>query len=79
MASLAIRAFAGATWAGIGAGAAARAMLLSAAYGVSDEFHQRFVANRTPDIHDWFADVGGALLGVAIVLAAARAVRRRRA
>jgi VanZ family protein len=76
---LAIRAFAGARWAGIGAGAATRAMLLSAAYGASDEFHQRFVANRTPDIHDWFADVGGALLGVALVLVVARAVRRRRA
>ena len=77
--ALAIRGFAGATWAGITTGPAVRAVLLSAAYGATDEFHQKFVANRTPDILDWCADVIGAVLGVAIVLVAARVVQRRRA
>ena len=76
--ALAIRGFAGAAWAGVGAGSAVRAVLLSAAYGATDEFHQSFVATRTPDVRDWFADVMGAVLGVAIVLMAARMIRRRR-
>jgi VanZ family protein len=79
LSALAIRGFAGAAWSGVTAGAAVRAVLLSAAYGASDEFHQKFVANRTSDVHDWFADVLGALLGVTIALVAARVIRRRRA
>ena len=76
---LAFRAFAGATWAGITGSGAVRAVLLAAAYGVTDEWHQRFVANRNSDIHDWFADVGGALLGVLAVLVIARLRRQRNA
>lgn len=79
LSALAIRAFAGATWAGVTTRAALRAVLLSAAYGATDEFHQRFVSNRTSDIHDWYADVIGALVGVAIALVAASIFRRRRA
>lgn len=36
------------------------AFLLAAVYGVTDEWHQSFVPNRTPDIYDWYADVIGA-------------------
>ncbi len=31
-----------------------------AAYGVIDEWHQSFVANRTPSLSDWVADLSGA-------------------
>ena len=75
---LAVRAFAGAQWAGVSIGTGIRAVLLSAAYGVTDEVHQMFVANRMSDIHDWFADVGGATLGAVIVVIAARFVLQRR-
>ena len=36
------------------------AILIGSAYGASDEFHQRFVPNRTCDVMDWFADTLGA-------------------
>jgi VanZ family protein len=35
-------------------------------YGVSDEWHQSFVAGRTTDITDWAADTIGA--GLAVIL-----------
>src|SRR4029453_4079037 len=76
---LAIRAFAGARWAGVTGGAAVGAVLLSAAYGVTGELHQMFAANRMSDSRDWFADVAGALLGALAVLAIAHALRRRAA
>jgi VanZ family protein len=39
------------------------ALMLAAAYGVLDEFHQWFVPMRTSDVLDWIADVGGAAVG----------------
>ena len=43
--------------------AALLAILITSAYGASDEFHQRFVPNRTCDVWDWVADTtGGALV-----------------
>ena len=36
------------------------AILVSSAYGATDEFHQRFVPNRTCDVWDWTADTLGA-------------------
>ena len=39
--------------------AAFLAVLLTAAYGAFDEFHQWFTPGRMPDIHDWLADVAG--------------------
>jgi VanZ family protein len=39
------------------------AAALAALYGASDEFHQRFVSGRDPDIHDWFADLSGSMTG----------------
>ena len=35
---------------------------LTILYSISDEFHQSFVPNRTPDIYDIFADALGALI-----------------
>lgn len=76
--ALASRGFARASWAGLTWGAAIRGVLLASAYGATDEFHQRFVTNRMPDVHDWIADTAGALLGVLIVMAAGRLRRRVR-
>ncbi len=40
------------------------AIFLSTMYGVSDEFHQSFVAARCADIFDVFADAAGSTIGV---------------
>jgi len=45
------------------------ATLLVAAFGATDELHQAFVPGRSCDVHDWLADVGGALLGAALSVA----------
>jgi VanZ family protein len=58
----------------IGAGVAA--VLLSAAYGATDEFHQRFVPGRTADLLDLAADTAGAAAAVAVVWLIARWRRR---
>lgn len=51
------------------AGAAARAVLISAAYGALDEWHQSFVPGRHPSSLDWLSDLVGALLvGFLLVL-----------
>jgi len=56
------------------------AVLLASAYGVTDEFHQRFVATRTPDVWDWATDTLGALAGAGLThVILARASRRRSA
>jgi len=45
------------------------AILITSAYGASDEFHQRFVPNRSCDVWDWTADTIGGILGVAVYAA----------
>jgi VanZ family protein len=40
--------------------AAAAAVVLASLYGITDEWHQASVYNRSSDIFDWFADVIGA-------------------
>ena len=45
---------------------AAFALVIAAAYGISDELHQSFVLGRSADIRDWFADVSGALIGIGV-------------
>ena len=39
--------------------AAFLAVLITAAYGAFDEFHQSFTPGRMPDIRDWLADLAG--------------------
>ncbi len=39
------------------------AVFLASAYGASDEFHQSFVPNRTPEVADWLVDTIGASIG----------------
>jgi len=46
------------------------------AYGVSDEFHQRFVPRRSSDVRDVVADAIGGTLGGAIALFVPRMRRR---
>lgn len=38
------------------------AILITSAYGASDEFHQRFVPNRSCDVADWIADTFGGFI-----------------
>ncbi len=42
------------------------AVLLSSAYGATDEWHQSFVPHRSCDVFDWVADTVGATLGVTV-------------
>ena len=43
------------------------AVLLASLYGITDEWHQSLVANRTADIFDWMADAIGACAVFALV------------
>jgi len=49
--------------------AAVAAVALTVAYGVTDEFHQLFVAGRFAEWRDLTADTVGAVLGVGLVWA----------
>ncbi len=44
----------------------ALAVILSAIYGATDEWHQFYVPMRSCDIMDWLADVSGGLLAVGV-------------
>jgi len=39
-------------------------ILIASVYGVLDEFHQRFVSGRSPEIFDIFSDIIGSFSGV---------------
>lgn len=57
--------------------AAIVAVALASIYGISDEYHQRFVAGRMCDPADWVVDTLGALVAVGVVLLVARRRRGR--
>jgi VanZ family protein len=42
------------------------AILLTSAYGVSDEWHQSFVPGRHSSVGDWAADTAGALVAAGV-------------
>jgi VanZ family protein len=63
LAVLVVRALAGGLPRRIGVRIAAVAMLVTVAYGVSDEFHQSFVPGRVADAYDLLTDAIGALAG----------------
>ncbi len=44
-------------------------VFITAAYGITDEFHQMFVPNRNPSLYDLLADVLGGCLYVVLFLA----------
>jgi VanZ family protein len=55
------------------------AAALATVYGMTDELHQSFVPNRTPDVFDLVADAVGGLAGAAVVAVLARLLRTLRA
>jgi len=59
LAALTVRALARGEWRRIGFVAVAGAIVISSLYGVSDEFHQRFVPGRDYDVLDMAADAFG--------------------
>ena len=75
--AFALRGFSRASWQGVGGQSAWRAVAMASLYGMTDEFHQSFVANRTPAVDDWFADTLGAATAVLVVMWIARMRRRR--
>jgi len=52
--------------------AVAGALLISAAFAAADEWHQRFIPGRFPELADWIADVCGAALGATTYAIVAR-------
>jgi len=65
LAVLVVRALVGGLPRRVGAGAAVLAVLIAVAYGVTDEFHQRFVPGRFADLNDLATDAAGAATGAA--------------
>ena len=61
---LAVRAVAGGLPSRMDRRSAWLAIAIAAGYGAFDEIHQLFVAGRSADVLDWFADLTGAALGV---------------
>jgi hypothetical protein len=55
--------------------AAALALACCLVYGASDEWHQSFVAGRSPDALDWVADGAGGLVGIGVLAALRRRAR----
>lgn len=76
--ALMARALADARWSGLTTRVAALAWIACALYGASDEFHQRFVHGRTPDVNDWLVDLAGAALAVVVCRALAIVIGRLR-
>jgi VanZ family protein len=72
LAILIVRALAGASWRNVTMTTGVLAILLSVAYGASDELHQRFVTGRTADLLDLAADTAGAAAAVTVVWIVAR-------
>jgi hypothetical protein len=69
-----LRALARATWQGVTTRTAWWAWVWSAAYGATDEIHQRFVPGRTATVDDWIADAVGAAIAIGALLIWRRAV-----
>lgn len=65
LALLVVRALAGGLPRRIGIGTMVLAMAITVGYGVTDEFHQRFVPGRFADVNDLFTDAMGAAVGTA--------------
>ena len=74
-----IRALAGGRPHGMTSARVLMAAACATLYGVSDELHQAFVPERTPELMDLLADAAGAAAGAAFYAAVARRVNRRRA
>jgi VanZ family protein len=55
------------------------AFSIAALYGITDEFHQSFVEDRTPSILDWLADALGSFLGALAALLVKRKTEAKNA
>lgn len=64
LALIALRATSGGRWSGVTRRAVIAAWLITAAYGVADEWHQSFVPSRTADLRDVAADATGAAVAL---------------
>ena len=42
-------------------------IVVGAIFGISDEFHQSFIPNRTADVYDWLTDCAGILLSLLFI------------
>jgi VanZ family protein len=69
LAALALRALADGEWRGVKWATVRGAILISSLYGVSDEFHQRFVPGRTYEILDMVADAIGSAAAAGLLWA----------
>jgi VanZ family protein len=69
LAALVLRALAKGEWRGIRWATVLGAILWSSAYGVSDEFHQRFVPGRSFEILDMVADAIGSAAAAGLLWA----------
>ena len=65
--ALVVRALAGGVWEDVTLTRVGAAWLIATVYGATDEFHQRFVPGRTPELRDLSADALGALIGALFV------------
>lgn len=74
-----LRGVADARWEQVTARTTTVAVLLTVAYGLSDEFHQSFVPGRTSEVSDLVADACGAVVGVGGVWAWSIVLADRRA
>jgi len=69
LAALTLRALARGEWKGVAAATVIGAVIISSAYGVSDEFHQRFVPGRSYELLDMAADATGSAAAAAMLWA----------
>jgi len=71
-----LRALAEGTWTKVTVATVAGAVIIASLYGMSDEFHQRFVPGRNFDVFDMLADACGAFASTS-ALWAWSIIRRR--
>lgn len=57
--------------------AAAIAIVVAAAFGAADEWHQRFIPGRSTELADWLADSAGASVGALAASGFRRGARSR--
>jgi VanZ family protein len=69
LSALTLRALARGRWSDVTLRAAAGAILISSAYGVTDEFHQRFVPGRSYEVLDMAADAIGSAAAAGLLWA----------
>ena len=69
LAALALRALANGEWRGISLRTVVGAIVISSLYGVSDEFHQRFVPGRNYEVLDMVADAIGSTAAAGLLWA----------